>query len=79
MGSLYNKNKKVFSVTPNIIMSVDDNNIGEMYVYDENYGYILNGVTASDLVDFFIYKNRMDLSEEIINTVMNITIHTGTH
>jgi hypothetical protein len=79
MGTVRNESNNIFSVSPNIIMMVDDNNVGEMYVYDDRYGYVLNGATASDLIDFFAYKNRIDLSEEIIETVMNVTTHTGTH
>ena len=60
-------------------MSVDDNNIGEMYVYDDVYGYILNGATASDLINFFAYRDRMDISEEIISTLMNMRINTRIH
>ena len=79
MGSLKNTNKRVFNITPNIIMSVDTNNMGEMYVYDSEYGYILNGVTASDLVDYFAYKNEPKLSEEIKDTLMTTTINKGIH
>jgi hypothetical protein len=79
MGTLKNTNKKVFNISPNIIMSIDENNIGEMYIYDSKYGYVLNGVTASDLVDYFVYKNNKHLSKEIINILMTMTINKGTH
>lgn len=83
MGMKANLNKKVFNVSPNIVVSIDEKNMGEMYVYgkDEKDGYILNGATASELIDYFAYKNNIPLSEEIINMVMqvNVNVNSLTH
>jgi type I restriction-modification system DNA methylase subunit len=79
MATLKNTNKKCYNITPNIIMNIDDNNMGEMYVYGDSYGYILNGATASDLVDYFAYKNNIELSEEILDMLMSINLNMGTH
>ena len=53
--------------------------MGDMYVYDNDRGYILNGITASDLIDFFAYNDDMHISEEIIDVLINMTINKGTH
>ena len=81
MGMKSNANNKIFNVSPNIIVSVDDKNMGEMYVYGtkDSSGYILNGATASDLIDYFAYENELPLSEEILDMVMNVNISKTTH
>jgi len=79
MGSRQNLNPKVFHISSNIVLSVDDNNMGDMYVYDGMYGYILNGATAGDLVDYFAYEDKIPISEEILDICMNMTINKGTH
>jgi len=73
MGSKENKNKKMFNISPHIIMSVGDNNIGNMYVYDNNLdAYVLNGATASQLVVQFVHQGQDRLSDEILDTIMNM-------
>ena len=81
MGMKSNLNKKIFNVSPNIIVSIDDKNMGEMYVYDSKAGdgYILNGATASDLIDYFAFNGDIPLSEEILDMVMNVTINKVTN
>ena len=79
MANINNTNERVFNVSPNIVISVDDNNIADMYIYDEKYRYVLNGYTASDLVCYFADKGEVSLSHEIMDTMMDITIDIGTH
>lgn len=79
MGSKHNTNKSVFNISPNIVVSVDENDMGDMYVYDQDRGYILNGMTASDLVDFFDYNDNGRVKEEILDVLINMTITEGTH
>ena len=79
MGSIENKSREVFNVTPNIVMSIDDNNMGEMYIYEGCRKLIFNGITASDLVDYFYCNDKHKLSEEIFDVIMNMTINKGTH
>lgn len=79
MGSLKNQGNRVFGMSSNVIMTMDDNDMGEMYIYDKDRGYILNGMTASDLVDYFAYKNDMNRSNEIMDILLNMTINKGTH
>lgn len=79
MASINNPNDNIFNISDNIIISIDDNNMADMYVYDDHNQYVLNGYTASDLVTFFAYNDDVDLSEEILDIVMDITVHIGTH
>lgn len=79
MGSIKNTNENIFTISPNILLSIDDNDMGDMYVYDNDRGYILNGTTASDLVDFFAYNDNMHISNEIIDVLLDMTINKGTH
>ena len=80
MGRLLDDKKNIVSLSPNIIMHLDKGNLGELYVYDKkSTAYVLNGITASDLVDYFALTDNADLSEEIIDVCMNIIINTGTH
>ncbi len=81
MASVINNNKRMFNVSPNIILKIDNNNVGDMYVYnDDNKGFILNGLTASYLIDYFKIKNKPVLVHEIIDTLMGINnINNITH
>lgn len=80
MATYKNTNNKLVQVSPNIMIMMDDNNMGEMYVYDDKYQYILNGMTASDLVCYFNEDDTLHyLAEEIKDTMMGITINRGTH
>ena len=79
MASIKNTNTRVFNISPNIIISLDDKNLGDMYIFDEHYSYVLNGLTASDLVCYFADKGEPSLSNEILSTMMEITIDKGTH
>lgn len=79
MATMNNPNKNILDLSPNIIMHVDENNIGEMYIYDNDRGYVLNGITASDLIDYFAYNDDIHLSEEIIDICMDVIINQGTH
>lgn len=80
MATYNNTNDNLVEVSPNIMISIDDNNMGEMYVYDNKYSYILNGLTASDLVYYFNDdEENFHLAEEIQDTMMEITINKGTH
>jgi len=78
MGTLKNTNNNLFTISPHIMLSIV-NNVGEMYIYDDKYQYILNSMTASDLIDYFHYTNNNHLSEEIIDTMMNMKFNTGTN
>ena len=73
MATLNNTNRELIGISSNVIMTVDDDNQGDLYICDDEYSYVLNNATASDLVDFFAYNNRVDLSEEIIDTLMDMT------
>ena len=80
MGTLKNSNKKMFNISPSIIVNMDENNMGEMYVYDKSpNGLILNGMTAKQLIDYFAYHDNMELSNEILDIIMNVNINVGTH
>lgn len=79
MATIKNPNTNIFNMSPNIVIAVDDSNMGEMYVYDNKFRYILNGLTASDLICYFAEKGDMHLSNEIMETVMIMTAESGTN
>ncbi len=58
---------------------MNDENLGDMYIYDDHKGYILNNMTASELVDYFVCNDNPELSREILDTIMGIDMNRGTH
>jgi hypothetical protein len=79
MASIKDPQDNVIHVSPNVVISLSDDNIGEMYIYDDNYMYVLNGMTASDLVGYFNSVEDYHLSDEIVEVLMDMTINQGTH
>jgi hypothetical protein len=54
MGTLKNLENKTILLSPNIIMGIDDNNVGNIRVYDkQGNGYVFNGMTANTLIAYF--------------------------
>lgn len=80
MASKENTNDRIIFFSDNILLSIDDNNIGDMYIYDHDYQYILNGLTASDLVNYFKYTENgwEELADEILDVMMDLTVHMET-
>lgn len=79
MASIKDPQDNVIHVSPNVVISLSDDNIGEMYIYDDKYMYVLNGMTASDLVGYFNSVEDFHLSDEIVEVLMDMTINQGTH
>lgn len=80
MASFKNPNNDVITITENILITIDDTDHGDMYVYDDKYRYILNGMTASELIEYFNHKKGdTHLSEEIQDTMMSLTVNEETH
>lgn len=80
MASFNKTDPNIIEVSENILISVDENNLGEAYIFDDKYRYILNGMTASELIMFFDSNDdSVHLSEEILDMMMSLTINTGTH
>ena len=79
MATLENMSERVFNVSQNIVMSIDKNNVGDLYVYGSRNRYVLNGASASDLIDYFWCNNKEELAEEILDFVMSVTVNTATN
>lgn len=81
MAMLKNTNKKMFNISSSIVLKMDEKNMGEMYVYGEQSpnGLVLNGMTAKQLIDYFAYIGNVNLSNEILDVIMNVDINMGTH
>jgi hypothetical protein len=73
MGTLKNLENKTILLSPNIIMGIDDNNVGNIRVYDkQGNGYVFNGMTANTLIAYFGGTEEYLLAEEMLDVLISL-------
>jgi hypothetical protein len=74
MGTLRNTGNQIIIMSPNIVLTADANNVGNMRVYDKaGNAYVFNGMTANDLVMYFGgTDDEYPLAEEMLDVLIGM-------